>query len=156
MFPFQLFTNLKLFTSSPDISVCNHIVFKGTKHVDPDTGIIYFKYDFGYEFGIIFPGEGKKIVGGIRNGSQHSEKQRAIPPRPSDIEMPIIHEKSNGRASVVSFGATTPIEFEHDKNKKRNSLPTSNYYERVMPKSGVFQTSGTTSIQSLRVKLKLS
>lgn len=130
-------------------------VFKGTKHVDPDTGIIYFKYDFGYEFGIIFPGEGKKIVGGVRSASQQSEKQRAIPPRASDIEMPIIHEKSNGRASVVSFGATTPIEFEkHDKNNKRHSLPTSNFYERVTPKSGAFQTSGTTAIRSLRVSLQ--
>lgn len=125
--------------------------------MDPDTGIIYFKYDFGYEFGIIFPGEGKKIVGGIRNGSQQSEKQRAIPPRSSDIEMPIIHEKTNGRASVVSFGTTTPIEFEkQDKNKKRYSLPTSNYYERVMPKSGAFPTSGTAAEQSLRVLLEKS
>ena len=119
------------------------IFCKGTKHVDPDTGIVYFKYDFGYEFGIIFPGEGKKIVGGIRSDNQQSEKQRIIPPRASDIEMPIIHEKSNGRASVVSFGATTPIEFEkHDKSKKRYSLPSPNYYDRVTPKSGAFQTSG--------------
>lgn len=122
-------------------------MFKGTKHVDPDTGIIYFKYDFGYEFGIIFPGEGKKIVGGIRNGSQHGEKQRVLPPRASDIEVPVLHEKSNGRASVVSFGTTTPIEFEKlDKSKKRHSLPTSNYYDRLTPKSGIFQTSGTTTV----------
>lgn len=118
---------------------------EGTKHVDPDTGIIYFKYDFGYEFGIIFPGEGKKIVGGVRNGSQQSEKQRVLPVRTSDIEMPIIHEKTtNGRASVVSFGATTPIEFEkHDRNKKRYSLPTPNYYGRITPTLGAYQTSGT-------------
>lgn len=116
---------------------------KETKHVDPDTGIIYFKYDFGYEFGIIFPGEGKKIVGGIRSGSQQSEKQRFVPQRKASIEMPIIHEKSNGRASVVSFGATTPIEFE--KSKKRNSLPSPNYYDRVFPKTGMYQTSGTHS-----------
>lgn len=128
---------------------------KGTKHVDPDTGIIYFKYDFGYEFGIIFPGEGKKIVGGIRNGSQQSEKQRVLPTRSSDIEMPIIHEKTmNGRASVVSFGATTPIEFEHDKNKKRFSLPTSNFYDRLTSKAGNFQTSGTNFQSHLCVKLQ--
>lgn len=117
---------------------------KGTKHVDPDTGIIYFKYDFGYEFGIIFPGEGKKLVGGIRNGSQQSEKQRVLPRRASDIEMPIIHEKS-GRASVVSFGTTTPIEFERqEKEKKRYSLPSPNFYDRGNPKTpGMSQTSGT-------------
>lgn len=135
--PFSVFFT---FYNFPLIQMC----IKGTKHVDPDTGIIYFKYDFGYEFGIIFPGEGKKIVGGIRNGSQQSEKQQVLPPRSSDIDMPIIHEKTtNGRASVVSFGTTTPIEFEkHDKNKKRYSLPTPNYYDRLTPKSGAFQTSG--------------
>lgn len=37
-------------------------VVLGTKHVDPNTGLIYFKYDFGYEFGILFPGEGHKFV----------------------------------------------------------------------------------------------
>jgi hypothetical protein len=122
----------------------NRARIEGTKHVDPDTGIIYFKYDFGYEFGIIFPGEGKKIVGGIRNGNHQSEKSRPIPQRASDIEMPVIHEKSNGRASVVSFGATTPIEFEkHERAKKRYSLPSPNYYDRLTPKSGTFQTSGT-------------
>jgi hypothetical protein len=125
-------------------------VFKGTRHVDPDTGIIYFKYDFGYEFGIIFPGEGKKIVGGIRNGSQQAEKTaRVLPPRNSDIEVPVIHEKTNGRASVVSFGATTPIEFERqEKSKKRYSLPSPNYYDRLTPKSGIFQTSGITIVNS--------
>lgn len=127
------------------------ICYSGTKHVDPDTGIIYFKYDFGYEFGIIFPGEGKKIVGGIRNGSQQSEKNRVLPPRTSDIEMPIIHEKSNGRASVVSFGATGPIEFE--KNKKRYSLPSPNFYDRLTPKPGAFQTSGILIKFTLRVSL---
>lgn len=126
-------------------------MYSGTKHVDPDTGIIYFKYDFGYEFGIIFPGEGKKIVGGIRNGSQQSEKNRVLPPRTSDIDMPIIHEKSNGRASVVSFGATTPIEFE--RNKKRYSLPSANFYDRSAPKAGAFQTSGISYKFTLRVSL---
>lgn len=126
------------------ITIC--VTKIGTRHVDPDTGIIYFKYDFGYEFGIIFPGEGKKIVGGIRNGNQHTEK--SLCPRNGDIEVPVTHEKSNGRQSTVSFGATTPIEFETDKTKKRYSLPTANYYDRMTPKSGIFQTSGT--IASIR------
>lgn len=110
---------------------------KGTKHVDPNTGIIYFKYDFGYEFGVIFE-DGKKIVGGVRNGNQEEQK-RALPARTSDIEMPVLHERT-GRASV-SFGATTstPVEFEKfDKAKKRYSLPTPNYY-------GTIQASGTAS-----------
>lgn len=86
-------------------------------------------------------------MGGIRNGSQQSEKQTILPTRSSDIEMPIIHEKSNGRASVVSFGTTTPIEFEkNDPTKKRYSLPTSDCYDRLTPKSGMFQTSGTEDV----------
>lgn len=102
---------------------------KGTKHVDPNTGIIYFKYDFGYEFGVIFE-DGRKIVGGIRNGSSE-EPKKILQRRTSDIEVPVIHERT-GRASVVSFGATTPIEFERlDKAKKRYSLPTSNYYGNI-------------------------
>lgn len=114
-------------------------LFKGTKHVDPDTGIIYFKYDFGYEFGVIFQ-DGKKIVGGVRN-SQNDTK-RTLPQRTSDIEVPVIHEKT-GRASVVSFGATTPIEFERlEKAKKRYSLPTPSFNGRLTPKSGTVQASG--------------
>lgn len=116
-------------------------LFKGTKHVDPDTGIIYFKYDFGYEFGVIFQ-DGKKVIGGTRNLSENNNEQtkRQLPQRTSDIEVPVIHERT-GRASVVSFatGATTPVEFERlDKAKKRYSLPSN----RFSPKSGIFQASG--------------
>lgn len=49
--------------------------------------MIYFKYDFGYEFGIILPGESKQ--GGI------PVPQKTIiepPKRSSDIEMPVYHE----------------------------------------------------------------
>ena len=42
-------------------SLCLLVLFIGTKHIDPDSGLIYFKYDFGYEFGIILPGEGKSV-----------------------------------------------------------------------------------------------
>ncbi|EAT43213.1 AAEL005317-PA, partial [Aedes aegypti] len=77
----------------------------GTKHVDPDTGIIYFKYDFGYEFGIIFPGEGHRIVAGtsrsrnqkqLTNGNtkhKHPLYQSASPFGPSgasSVEVPVI------------------------------------------------------------------
>lgn len=61
----------------------------GTKHVDPDTGLIYFKYDFGYEFGIILPGEGKSVEIPV------PKKTIIEPPkRTFDIEMPVYHEKS--------------------------------------------------------------
>ena len=38
------------------------IIKTGTKHIDPDTGLIYFKYDFGYEFGLVLPGEAQKVT----------------------------------------------------------------------------------------------
>lgn len=57
--------------------------------MDPDTGLIYFKYDFGYEFGIILPGEGKQ-------GEIPVPKKTIIEPpkRSTDIEMPVYHETS--------------------------------------------------------------
>ncbi|XP_063589622.1 titin-like [Penaeus indicus] len=56
----------------------------GTKHIDPDTGLIYFKYDFGYEFGVILPGEAKKL----------EKKKEVNGDRSTDIPIPVIHEKS--------------------------------------------------------------
>ncbi|MPC14700.1 Myopalladin [Portunus trituberculatus] len=57
----------------------------GTKHIDPDTGLIYFKYDFGYEFGVILPGEAKKVDKKSQMNGDHS----------GDMPIPIIHEKTN-------------------------------------------------------------
>ncbi|KAL6428690.1 hypothetical protein ACFW04_007940 [Cataglyphis niger] len=72
----------------------------GTKQIDPDTGLIYFKYDFGYEFGIILPGEGKKTV-------ESSQKSIQGQRRASDIDVPIVHEftekKANGFAKKSTF-----------------------------------------------------
>lgn len=96
----------------------------GTKHIDPDTGLIYFKYDFGYEFGIVLPGEGKKTV---TSTNRTIQGQR----RASDIEVPIVHEftttrRENGfakRSSSISsstrqgkptgkFGASKTVKWE--------------------------------------------
>lgn len=57
----------------------------GTKHIDPDTGLIYFKYDFGYEFGVILPGEAKKVDKKSQMNGDHSD----------DMPIPIIHEKTD-------------------------------------------------------------
>ncbi|XP_048521706.1 myosin light chain kinase, smooth muscle-like, partial [Dendroctonus ponderosae] len=75
----------------------------GTKHVDPDTGLIYFKYDFGYEFGIVLPGESKS--GGIP-----VPKKTVIEPpkRTVDIDMPVYHETSNLNNVNSSNSAPTP------------------------------------------------
>lgn len=77
----------------------------GTKHIDPETGLIYFKYDFGYEFGIVLPGEGKKAS--YSNTKLTQGHQR----RASDIDVPIIHEfstrKENGfRSTPLSAPST--------------------------------------------------
>ncbi|XP_078042862.1 uncharacterized protein LOC144473128 isoform X2 [Augochlora pura] len=95
----------------------------GTKQIDPDTGLIYFKYDFGYEFGIVLPGEGKKTVS---SANRTIQGQR----RGSDIEVPIVHEfttrKENGFAkrsgstssssrpgkSASKFGTSKTVKWE--------------------------------------------
>lgn len=95
----------------------------GTKHVDPDTGLIYFKYDFGYEFGIVFPGEGKHAV---TSSSQNYKGQR----KPGDIEVPITHEfsrKENGYAKPASqnYCNTFPRKSATKFNKTVKWEPTS-------------------------------
>ncbi|XP_037901175.1 titin isoform X13 [Glossina fuscipes] len=79
----------------------------GTKCVDPNTGLIYFKYDFGYEFGILFPGEGHKFVTSQWNKSSSTlptaeqqfkgtiNKKSPYPlPVGRDINIPVYHERS--------------------------------------------------------------
>lgn len=73
-----------------EIHLINYPLILGTKHIDPDTGLIYFKYDFGYEFGVILPGEGKSI--------EIPQPKKTIiqpPKRSSDIELPVYHETTN-------------------------------------------------------------
>ncbi|KAK4306760.1 hypothetical protein Pmani_021420 [Petrolisthes manimaculis] len=61
----------------------------GTKHIDPDTGLIYFKYDFGYEFGVILPGEAKKVEKKREVNGDHS----------GDIPIPVLHETTTDSSS---------------------------------------------------------
>lgn len=89
-----------------------HLTRTGTKQIDPDTGLIYFKYDFGYEFGIVLPGEGKKTVSSTNRTIQGQR-------RASDIEVPIVHEftarKENGFAK------------KNNSTSNRQSKPTSKF-----------------------------
>lgn len=73
------FTYMTIFIKLP--------IFLGTKHIDPDTGLIYFKYDFGYEFGIILPGEGKKID---KSTVSNDGKDEGVP-------FPVLHIKTDGQ-----------------------------------------------------------
>ncbi|XP_070135967.1 uncharacterized protein [Drosophila bipectinata] len=118
----------------------------GTKCVDPNTGLIYFKYDFGYEFGILFPGEGHKFVssqwnssGGshpnakpIQNG-RHSPYPLKLPPG-NELVIPVQHEKSShgyssdneiqrrSQGQARNFTARQPM--APRSSQKRNSLPS--------------------------------
>ncbi|KAM7355886.1 zormin isoform 2-T2 [Cochliomyia hominivorax] len=89
----------------------------GTKCVDPNTGLIYFKYDFGYEFGILFPGEGHKFVANQWNSSQSSlppttsqqlkQTGRKSPyplPGGRDLIIPVRHERSTTSTPTPFYG----------------------------------------------------
>lgn len=112
----------------------------GTKHIDPDTGLIYFKYDFGYEFGIVLPGEGgKKCVSGGGNSSSSSKPEIQSAKGLESIDFPVLHEKTY---KDVQSSPGKPKKFTHfksvkwdpmsesemseveDYQKKRNSFPT--------------------------------
>lgn len=97
---------------------------QGTKCIDPNTGLIYFKYDFGYEFGILFPGEGRKFVGGssqICNGG--SKRSNEIYPLKlnDEIEIPVRHESS---INTTPTSRIKEVRFEDgSRRRKRYSLP---------------------------------
>jgi len=65
----------------------------GTKHIDPDTGLIYFKYDFGYEFGILLPGEGVKNEG-LDKDKKPGNKNKAESEDPGE-PFPVVHIKTS-------------------------------------------------------------
>lgn len=134
----------------------------GTKLIDPDTGLIYFKYDFGYEFGIVLPGEGKKTV-------ESSKKTIQGQRRSSDIEVPIIHEftekKTNGfmkkgtfrqnktgnkfgNLKTVKWEPTSESEFseaEDSKNLNKKQSNKGNIESSIAPPSLVIPSSVSPS-----------
>ncbi|XP_031619555.1 uncharacterized protein LOC116338440 isoform X3 [Contarinia nasturtii] len=66
----------------------------GTKCVDEDTGLIYFKYDFGYEFGILFPGEGRKYIGGGNSKYSQPIAKQFLHNSAGAIDIPVTHENT--------------------------------------------------------------
>ncbi|KYB28238.1 hypothetical protein TcasGA2_TC032675 [Tribolium castaneum] len=94
----------------------------GTKHVDPDTGLIYFKYDFGYEFGIILPGESKQ-------GEIPVPKKTIIEPpkRTTDIEMPVYHETSRKNVKWEPTSESEMSEYEGESKKRGSTLHASRW-----------------------------
>ena len=112
---FLIFQNLTrlIFFYQTTRNFVHWFIGSGTKHIDPDTGLIYFKYDFGYEFGILLPGEGKKTVSSSSKTIQ--EKRRA-----SDIDVPIVHEFTNKKENGFSKPApSTPTHYGRPANVKQ-------------------------------------
>ncbi|KAJ8687531.1 hypothetical protein QAD02_023325 [Eretmocerus hayati] len=85
----------------------NRLCEYGTKHIDPETGLIYFKYDFGYEFGVVLPGEGKKQQHCVKNGSQSQNGTLGT------IEVPVLHETSSNKLNGFSPKPKYPTQNYH-------------------------------------------
>lgn len=92
----------------------------GTKAIDANTGLIYFKYDFGYEFGIIFPGEGRKYIAGCNKFSSPPSKQ-FLHNSAGCIDIPVSHEKTIKRNLLT-----------HSKNRQNNLNRTNIYNKSTM------------------------
>lgn len=95
-----------------------YLLISGAKHIDPDSGLIYFKYDFGYEFGVVTPGPGSHVK------AKPTEESKE-----GSIEVPVIHETSSpaGKLSVSGgkfeskYGWTSESETD-DVSKPRIAL----------------------------------
>lgn len=78
----------------------------GTKSIDANSGLIYFKYDFGYEFGIIFPGEGRKYIAG-GNKISSSPSKHLFHNSAGIIDIPVSHEKTIKRNHLARCDPNT-------------------------------------------------
>lgn len=124
----------------------------GTKHIDPDTGLIYFKYDFGYEFGIVLPGEGKTMG---KTTTDSSKKTIQGQRRSSDIEMPIAHEfterKANGflkKDSLSNRQSKPENKFRISKTVKWEPTSESEYSEIEETRNSIKKQSNNGSIDN--------
>lgn len=98
----------------------------GTKHIDPDTGLIYFKYDFGYEFGIVLPGEGGKKS--VSYGSK-PHGQKIDTGRRESIDFPIIHETTTKGKENQNLNINRPKKLTHHKTVKWDGMSESEMSE---------------------------
>lgn len=121
MLPFKLFSSVLSTNNKKQKNYKNSTINPGTKCVDPNTGLIYFKYDFGYEFGILFPGEGHKFVANKWNSAhspqpltsttQQLNKTPLKTPYPlpggHDLVIPVRHESSSTCTPNHNYGSQT-------------------------------------------------
>lgn len=129
--------NNYIFLISP-LAVCNESFSIGSKHIDPDSGLIYFKYDFGYEFGIVLPGEARKIA-----------RSRSVPPgdKSGDIEIPVIHERSDDESK-----SSKKVKFSSSKGDKgkvlQYSVPKKQSQFQCLPKEPFSDSEAETRIRA--------
>ncbi|XP_030372939.1 uncharacterized protein LOC115622947 isoform X1 [Scaptodrosophila lebanonensis] len=108
----------------------------GTKCVDPNTGLIYFKYDFGYEFGILFPGEGHKFVSsqwnskagsgpsGLVTNGRHSPYPLKLGGAGNELIIPVQHERTGVRSMPPPRATTASSGYSSDNEAQRRTYGT--------------------------------
>jgi len=94
----------------------------GTKQIDPDTGLIYFKYDFGYEFGIVLPGEQKpgttkKVIHGPSKKEEGS------------IDFPVIHETTQKKKATK----LKTVKWEPTSESEMSEIESERVHRRTQP-----------------------
>lgn len=116
----------------------------GTKCVDPNTGLVYFKYDFGYEFGILFPGEGHKFV-----ASQWNKSNKSTLPTSHKQNFP----KVTGRKNLypLAGGRDLVIPVQHERTHVTPSPVNGGYYSDTDAAAGHYR--GGSSYRSITPNL---
>lgn len=97
----------------------------GSKHIDPDTGLIYFKYDFGYEFGIVLPGETKP------GAAKRAVISRPMQKEEGAIDFPVIHEttqkKKPNKVKTVKWEPTSESEMSEIESERIKRVPQTKF-----------------------------
>lgn len=106
--------------------------------------MIYFKYDFGYEFGILFPGEGHKFVSSQWNskdavGPSYTTASASVPssgrhsPYPlklaagSELVIPVQHERTTTTATAATPGYSSDSEAQRRSFVRARATPSPRY-----------------------------
>lgn len=95
----------------------------GTKCIDTNTGLIYFKYDFGYEFGILFPGEGRKYIAVGNKCSMPAlpTSKHFLHNSAGAIDIPVLHEQKIKQKLCKQRNKNDVYDFTRE-NDRRNLI----------------------------------
>ncbi|XP_032599438.1 uncharacterized protein LOC6558823 isoform X2 [Drosophila grimshawi] len=99
----------------------------GTKCVDPNTGLIYFKYDFGYEFGILFPGEGHKFVSSQWNSKGGTSNNNSLNNSSNCSTTSIHHSRNAPYPLKLGAGNELVIPVQHERTLGSSAQPLQGY-----------------------------